>query len=383
MESGLDGGAFGQDVVFDPVPEGDQEFSGEGDDADFSQAFRAGAEASLIPKAEGRSRLKPEPGPCDFNGHAASPFVAGLVDALFSIGSAAVERCWGESDEGSDLFAVFELSRGKEFCGEDPGTVVADGAETLELVSDLGVFGLALDEQAPTFFFDGEDLRTDEAEPVMLEEDSDSHAPGERGSIPKPLFFEPRFKVLGNRVDSNAVIGEEALDPIDVAGRVLFQRFEFAVELTRVFPFHRGNLDNAPCLFTEVPTDEHGDQLDGVEAIGLAATRSARYLDGGGVDDDVLNTDMSQKTVQPESVATGLVAADNPGVWRKAEAFDGFGNLLDHGFQVTGRDGWRDPRFLAEAHGGCELPGLPAKLKCHKESWVDSIVSGCWCSRHC
>ncbi len=53
MRSGFECGAFGQDVVFGPVPERDQEFSGQSDDSDFSQAFGAGAEASLIPEAEG------------------------------------------------------------------------------------------------------------------------------------------------------------------------------------------------------------------------------------------------------------------------------------------------------------------------------------------
>ena len=200
----------------------------------------------------------------------------------------------------------------------------------------------------------------------MLEEDSDSHTVGKRGPIPKTLFFEPRLQNLWDRVDANAVIGEQALDPVDVAGRVLFQRLEPAMELARVLPFHRGNADDAPWLFTEAPTHKHGDQLDGIEAIGLAAARSARDLDRGGVDDDVLNADMSQETVNPESVTTGFVAADDPGVRSETEALEGFGYLLDHGFQVAGRDGG-DPRFLAEAHGGCELPGLPAKLKCDKE----------------
>ena len=53
MESGLECGAFGQDVVFGPVPECDQQFSGESDDSDLSQTFGAGAEASLIPEAKG------------------------------------------------------------------------------------------------------------------------------------------------------------------------------------------------------------------------------------------------------------------------------------------------------------------------------------------
>ena len=53
MESGLECGAFGQDVVFGPVPERDQQFSGQSDDPDLSQAFGAGAEAPLIPETEG------------------------------------------------------------------------------------------------------------------------------------------------------------------------------------------------------------------------------------------------------------------------------------------------------------------------------------------
>ncbi len=332
MKSGLESGAFWQDVVFGPVPERDQQLPGQSDDSDFSQAFGAGAEAPLVPETEGGAWLKPEPAPRDFDGHAANPFVAGLVDTLLSIGFAAVKRCWSEPDQGPDLFTILELSRGEELGGEGPGAVDADTAKAVKLVSDLGGFGLGIDEQAPAFFLDGKDLRTNEAEPVMLEEDSDSHAVGKQGSIPKTLFFEPRLQILWDRVDANAVIGEQTLNPVDVTGRVLLQRLEPAVELARVLPFHRGNADDAPRLFTEVPTDQHGDQLDGIEAIGLAAARSARDLDGGGVDDDVLNADMSQETVNPETVTTGFVTADDPGVWSQVEAFEGFGYLLDHGF---------------------------------------------------
>ena len=102
--------------------------------------------------------MKPEPGPCDFDGHAADPFVAGLVDALFSIGPPAVKRCWSEPDQGPDLFTIFEFSRGEELGGEGPGAVDADGAETVKLVSDLGGFGLAFGKQPTSFHFDGKDL---------------------------------------------------------------------------------------------------------------------------------------------------------------------------------------------------------------------------------
>ncbi len=52
MKSGLEYGAFWQHVVFGPVPERDDQLPGQSDDSDLSQAFGAGAEASLIPKAE-------------------------------------------------------------------------------------------------------------------------------------------------------------------------------------------------------------------------------------------------------------------------------------------------------------------------------------------
>ena len=158
MKSGLESGAFWQDVVFGPVPERDQQLPGQSDDSDFSQAFGAGAEASLIPETEGGAWLKPEPGPCDFDSHAADPFVAGLVDALLSIGFAAVKRCWSEPDQGPDLFTILELSRGEELGGEGPGTVYADAAEAVKLVSDLSVLGLAFGKQPTSFYFDDKDL---------------------------------------------------------------------------------------------------------------------------------------------------------------------------------------------------------------------------------
>ena len=216
--------------------------------------------------------MEPEPGPCNFDGHATDPFVACLVDPQLSLRVAAVRGCGGESDERSDLFAVFEFSRGEELGGEGPCTVCADGIETLELVSDLGVFGFTLGEQMATFHLDGEDLGTDETEAVMLEEDPDADAAWKWGSVPEALLFEPWLEVLRNRVDVYTVIGEQALDPVDVTGRILFERFEPAVELARVLAFNRRNLNDGPWFLTEVPTDEHAHKLDGVKTIGLAST---------------------------------------------------------------------------------------------------------------
>ena len=96
------------------------------------------------------------------------------------LGVAAVRGCWGEPDKGADLLTVFEFTCGEELCGEDPGTVFADGAEARELVSDLGILGLAFGEQAATFLFDSQDLGTDKTEAVMLEEDPDANAAGKR-----------------------------------------------------------------------------------------------------------------------------------------------------------------------------------------------------------
>ncbi len=102
--------------------------------------------------------MKPEPAPRDFDRHATNPFVAGLVDALLSIGFTAVKGCWSEPDEGPDLFTILELSRGEELGGEGPGTVYADTAKAVKLVSDLGGFGLGFGKQPTSFHFDSKDL---------------------------------------------------------------------------------------------------------------------------------------------------------------------------------------------------------------------------------
>jgi hypothetical protein len=86
-------------------------------------------------------------------------------------------------------------------------------------------------------------------------------------------------------------------------------------------------------------TDEHFDELDGVQGVGLGPPHPAVDLDAGGVDDAVVDAVVDEESMEPEAVAAGLVAGGDGGVGGEAEADLGLLDLAEQQIGVTGGDG--------------------------------------------
>jgi hypothetical protein len=60
-----------------------------------------------------------------------------------------------------------------------------------------------------------------------------------------------------------------------------------------------------------VIADEHGQELEGIDAVGLEVTAATLDLDGCRVDDEVEAAGFGlQKAVEPESIPAGFKAGD-------------------------------------------------------------------------
>src|SRR5262249_39794166 len=100
------------------------------------------------------------------------------------------------------------------------------------------------------------------------------------------------------------------------------------MQLPPILVLDRGHVDYAPDLaLAAVVPAEQVDELAGVDRVGLGPLAPAVDFDGAGVDDDVVDAPLGQGAVQPEAIATGLVAGADWGVGRKSEARLGLGDL--------------------------------------------------------
>jgi hypothetical protein len=155
----------------------------------------------------------------------------------------------------------------------------------------------------------------------------------------------------------------QALDAVGVLGPLAHQLPAVAVGLAAVLVLGRRDVDDRPEIpLAAVITHEHGRELADVDGIALGAAGAAVDLDGGGVDDHVVDPAGGEGAMEPEAVAAGLVAGADRGVVGQAESAAGAVDLAAQRCGVAGRDddaaGGRGRR---DAEG--QSPGAPAQLE--------------------
>ena len=154
----FEGGALRQLTAFQVMPERDQQLARQRDDADFMESRAAGAEALLVPLAEGAVGLKAQPAPGDLDRHGPHQGVAGLADTLFMILAAALKGRGRQPGQRADLAAVMEVAPAEELHDVEPGGVLADALEPQQLahLDHAGVLRLA--DRGAAFRFQVQDL---------------------------------------------------------------------------------------------------------------------------------------------------------------------------------------------------------------------------------
>ena len=164
--------------------------------------------------------------------------------------------------------------------------------------------------------------------------------------------------------DREALGSEETLDAVGDASAVGLEGEELAVKVAGVLGLGRGHMDDGPdTQLSIVVADEHREELAGVDAVGLEAPLAAVDLDGRGVDDEVEAMGLGLKeAMDPESVATGLVARDHRHRVGQIETFASESDLTGQGVEVSG---WNvaEAGLLAVAGGEGQFPGAVGEFE--------------------
>ena len=100
--------------------------------------------------------------------------------------------------------------------------------------------------------------------------------------------------------------------------------------------------------------------------IGLGSSLAAIDLDAGGVDDLVLDSLGQQKAMQPETVASCLVATDHRSILRQAESLLGGPDLQNKAQSAAGGDRL-EPGLLAQTDGEGQLPVAGTQIQSQVE----------------
>jgi hypothetical protein len=111
-----------------------------------------------------------------------------------------------------------------------------------------------------------------------------------------------------------------------------------------------------------VVTHEQAQELGDVDGIALGAAGAAVDLDGGGIDDRVVDPAGDEESMEPEAIAAGLIAGADRRVVREAEATAGAVDLASERAEVTGRDG-DAARGLGRGGAEGQPPGGPSQLE--------------------
>jgi hypothetical protein len=87
---------------------------------------------------------------------------------------------------------------------------------------------------------------------------------------------------------------------------------ELAMEVAGILGLGGGDVDDGPDVgLAVVIADEHGEELGGIDAVGLDAATAALDIDGSGVDDEVVASRLrAEEAMEPEAIAAGLIAGE-------------------------------------------------------------------------
>jgi hypothetical protein len=171
-------------------------------------------------------------------------------------------------------------------------------------------------------------------------------------------------EVPGEGGGREALSGEESTDTVAHAGASGLEGKELAMEVACVLGLGRGGVDDGPdASFAVVIADEHGEELGGVDTVGLDAAAAALDVDRGGVDDEVVTAGLrGEETVEPEPIAAGFVAGKESDGAVEMEATAGRVDLPNEGVKIAGRDGAQSG-LLAETRAEGQFPGAVGQLE--------------------
>ncbi|MDO8376783.1 MAG: hypothetical protein Q7S91_06265 [Aquabacterium sp.] len=192
------------------------------------------------------------------------------------------------------------------------------------------------------------------------------------------VVFPPGSPVTSadNDVRAQVVQHQQRTDAVGVRNALVHQPCQFAVRAARVFGFGARFVQYRPHALTGMVSQQHDQQLVAVQAIGLGASGTPIDLDARGVDHDVVDALLDQPTVQPPTVAAGLVAGANLALGAQAAARAGLGQALQHCYGVAGVHGMS--ARTAPAVAETQLPLLVGQLEAHVQLALARRILALW-----
>jgi len=317
--------------------------------------------------------LKEEPSPSDLDGHGTDAGAAGLGDALVEGVIATLVGGGREAGEAGELATVLDLTPGEELEGEEPGGLESDALEGHELADEFesGVMSRGLETLALELLDEADALRDiATVEPLTFETLAELGI--ERGAVEEAEVVELVEEPTIEGGDREALGSEETLDAVGDASPVGLEGKELTMQVAGVFGLGRGHMDDGPDPgLTVVVADEHGEELAGIDAVGLEASEASVDLDRGGVDDEVEAVGLCLKeTMDPEAVSARLEAGDDGHRVGQAEACASESDLAGQGFEVSSGH-VAEAGLLAVAGGEGQFPGAVGKFECEIErGWL-------------
>jgi hypothetical protein len=118
--------------------------------------------------------------------------------------------------------------------------------------------------------------------------------------------------------------------------------------------------------FAFAVASEQSDQADGVQTVCLGTPGATIHLDTRRVDDHIVDTVMMQTAMEPEAVASGLVAGEDHSALRNAEPGFGASDLPQDGRGIPGLHR-HNTSPLATGSGRGQLPLTGAQLESNVE----------------
>ena len=325
--------------IFEVAPESDEDPPGHGDDATAPGSFAGVGISPLEPAGDRTIPLVVHPAPRDLVGHPSHALVAGLLNSRGVVGFAALPWGRGEARQAPDLAPILELSPGEELHDEQPGALDPNAAE-LHQITDLlkgRIVGLGTQALLP-FGLQGVDLLAYALKTNPFSFESGAEFGGKGRAVPEAGVAEMGWE-LGVQGEPQALGGQEAVDTVGASGALVGERLDLPMEPTAILGLPAGDMNHAPDIpFASHVPAELSQEASHVQPVALAASAAAVHLDARGVDHVVFHALGQEIAMEPEGIATGVVAADDSGAGGKSKPFEGLVEFRLQGVEVPGRD---------------------------------------------
>src|SRR5215472_4378920 len=323
---------LGDHAVLDVAPQGNQQPPRQGHDADAPHALAPGRKALGEPGTECAARLIAQPVPGELHQQRAHPSIARLADALLTLTIAAVVGAGVKPRAAGQLPAVAKATPAKQLACEQPSAGQANAAQLEQghqrpRAHVLDLFLSALLQRVHLL-----------AHQLLAYALALDFGPQPRGQLLLELRQTLAPAAPTHFAQAHVVQHRQGAHAIDVRVALALQALQLPVHSALVFLLHAGHAHHPPhALFAYAMANPHLVELGRIQPIALGPPRTPVDLDARGVHHHILDALLEQPAMQPEPVASRLVAAEHAHHAGQPAARLGLLNHLQQFTRIPGR----------------------------------------------